>query len=584
MSSSRSPRWTLRETDVDGWQALVRQLDLHPIVARILARRGFDDPERAERFLNPSLADMHDPFSMADMDRAVETIVDTLESEGSIALHGDYDVDGITSTSLLYDFFDGLGVEVDYLVPHRIEDGYGLSPETIDRLAEGEPDLLITADCGVTAGDAIARAREHGMDVVVVDHHSVTDALPEADAILDPHRPDCDFPFEGLSAVGLAFNLVVAVRSALRERGAFENGDEPDLRHLLDLVALGTVADLVPLRDENRLFATFGLELMSSAPRPGLRALIDEACDSDDEITAQTIGYKLGPRLNAAGRIDDATMCVELLTTSDARRARQIASRLEALNDERREMQRALVDEAMGQGRQQVDEGARIVVVDGEGWHQGLLGIVAGRLSDAFHRPAIALNREDGVAQGSARSIDGVNLVELLGDADELLEEYGGHAAAAGLELASDDVPELRQRLNEVIEPMLEAGELPRPRIEIEESVQLDDLEPTFVRDLHRLRPFGQEHPEPVFVCREMTSRDSKIVGTDHLRAEFSDGSAELGGIGFSMGESIDLLDEPVAVAFVPRYTYFRGEGRLEMHLRDLCPASDTDARLDESS
>ncbi len=525
---------------------------------------------------------MHDPFSMAGMERAVDVVVETLEADGSIAIHGDYDVDGITSTSLLYDFFETLDADIDYLIPHRIEDGYGLSPETVRAIAEDSPDLLITADCGVTAEREIEIAREEGMRVVVVDHHSVTDDLPKAEAVLDPHREACDFPFEGLSAVGLAFNLAVAIRSGLREQGAFEPGDEPDLRHLLDLVALGTVADLVPLVEENRIFVTFGLELMDSDPRPGLRALISEACDGDDEITAQAISYKLAPRLNAAGRIDDASMCVELLTTSDARRASQIASRLETLNDERREMQRALVDEATEQAQRQVEEGARVIVVDGEGWHEGLLGIVAGRLADAFHRPSIALRREDDHAQGSARSIDGVDIVDLFETVDDLLEEYGGHAAAAGLELAPEAIPELHRRLDESLESQLERGELPNPTIDIEESVQLGELEESFIHDLHRLRPFGQSHPEPVFMCQNTRSRDSKIVGTNHLRADFSDGSAELGGIGFSMGDDLELLDERVSVAFVPRYTYFRGRGRLEMHLRDLCPASETDARLEK--
>lgn len=568
-------RWLMRDAgdaSDDGWEELRREFDLHPVVARILARRGIRSAEQAEGFLQPRLADMHDPFSMKNMDVAVETVLEALEAEARIVVHGDYDVDGMSGTSLLVEFLRYLGGNVDFVIPHRVDDGYGLGLEKVQRLAEDGYDLMITVDCGVTAHEPIAAAREAGMDVVVLDHHQPDGQLPPANAILNPVREDCDFPFEGLAAVGVAFNFAVAIRATMRRRGLFEAGREPDLKGLLDLVALGTVADVVPLEDENRAFVRHGLNRISDRTRPGLAALAEEACSGTARITANTVGYKLAPRLNAAGRIDDATQCVELLTTADIRRARAIARRLESLNDERRAIQDEVLEAALETARRQVEESLRVLVVDGPNWHRGVLGIVAGRLSERFHRPAIVLSREDGLAQGSARSIDGVDMVALLGQADDLLKRYGGHAAAAGMKLAVEDVEEFRERLQEALDDMLEGDTLPKPVVEVDDTVEVGELDRRFLRDLRRLQPFGHGNPEPTLVCRGVRSRKTRIVGSDHLKAEFDDGSGCMGGIGFSMGNYREMLDERVCVAFTPQWNVFRGRGKLEMHLQDLRP------------
>jgi len=566
-------QWTLRSAAADGWQELARECELHPLAARMLARRGYDDPGDAASFLDPKLRDMHDPASMAGMDDAIDELLDALDGGGRIMVHGDYDVDGLSSTAILVHFLRRVGADVDHMIPHRIEDGYGLDAERIRSVADRGFDVLVTADCGITAREEIEVARECGLRVVVIDHHAVPDELPRAHAVLNPRLPECEFPFDGLAAAGVAFNFVVAFRRALRNRGRFEGGDEPDLMRMLDLVALGTVADVMPLVDENRTFVRRGLELMTESPRPGLRALLERCRSEEGPVTTQTIAYKVAPRLNAAGRLSDATMCVELMTTEDGRRARAIADRLESLNAKRRSIQSEILESAREQARAQLAEGADLLCVDDEDWHRGVLGIVAGRLADEFHRPALALEHSGSTAHGSARSIDGLDLLEILAEADDLLEDHGGHEAAAGFSLEATRIDRLRNRLVDSVTGALGGDEPPSPSVEVEECVRLGTLDRRFVRDLHRLRPFGAGNPEPVLACEQLRATSARIVGEDHLKAEFSDGTGELESIGFSMGDRMDLLEEPVAAAFVPKWSVFRGHGQLELHLRDVRPA-----------
>ena len=353
ITDAPSTQWRLRSQQADGWREICDAHDLSALAARMLARRGIAGPEEAERFLNPRLSRMHDPATMADMGKAVGAAVEALETEAPIFIHGDYDVDGLTSTALLYEFFDHVGAQVDYFIPHRIDDGYGLDEDRIRRVARNGCGLMITADCGVTAVDEIEMARELGMDVVVVDHHSVPDEMPEANAVLNPQRPDCDFPFDGLSAAGVTFNYIVALRRGLRKEGGFGGKGEPELKRALELVALGTVADVVPLVDENRTFVRRGLQLMSECPRPGVEALLEVSGADEGPVTTQTIGFKLAPRMNAAGRIADASSCVDLLTTRSPRRARKIARSLNDLNEERRELQSEVLEEALSEAKRQ---------------------------------------------------------------------------------------------------------------------------------------------------------------------------------------------------------------------------------------
>ncbi len=576
MDADRRTRWRLRGGAEQ--HNFEDALDLHPLVARLLSSRGLTQPDEASRFLEPRLAHMHDPFELAGMDRAVSTILETLDEDGRILIHGDYDVDGMSATAILLDVLGVLDADVDYYIPDRLDDGYGLNTDKIEEVVHQEFDLLVTVDCGVTAVEPIEMARDAGVEVVVVDHHQLSSSPPPASAILNPYQPECQFPFDGLSAAGVAFHLAVALRARLRERGRFD-GREPDLRKLLDLVALGTVADVVPLTDVNRALVRRGLEVLSQRVRPGLAALMDVACPDVVDVTASTIGYKLAPRLNAAGRIADASICVELLTTRETSTAERIARQLDDLNVRRREIQDHVLEEAEPAASRQVDnDEAPIIVVDGHDWHQGVLGIVAGRLSESLHRPALVIGRpSDGsVARGSARSVDGIDIVELLDEVSPLLDRYGGHAAAAGVTVAPDNVNELREALQAELNQRLEDNPMPQPTIEVDDEVSLGEFNEAFVRDLDRMRPFGQANPEPRYLVRGVQAEGARIVGSDHLKTTFADDTGQMPAIGFGLGDHLESVKrQPVDVVFKPTWNVFRGRGQLEMHLVDVRPSSD---------
>lgn len=569
--ATTDPRqWVLTRCETDRWRELESAFELHPLAARLLWQRGYCEPEAADAFLNPSLKRMRDPFRMKGMKRAVRELLVALDGAERIVIHGDYDVDGVCSTSVLYSFLRALGADVDYVIPTRDQDGYGLSPETVRQLADEGCDLLVTVDCGVSNVDEIELARRRDMRVIVVDHHSIPDTLPPAHAILDPLQDDCEYGFEKLAAVGVTFNLVVALRKELRSRGVFRHVEEPDLRNLLDLVALGTVADVVPLVDQNRIYVRYGLEMLDRRKRAGVATLLERVSRSEAGVTTQTISFGLAPRLNAAGRLGDASMCVELLTTRNYGRALELARQLDSLNSERRDIEREIFEAALPRAQAQVDEDRKVLLVAGVEWPRGVLGIVASRLLERFHRPAMMVGIEEGEASGSARSIEGLDILSVLERCDSLLSTYGGHTSAAGLSFDAEHVDQLRDQLDEAAAAELRDRPLPPPSVSIDCSVELGSLDDRFVRDLKRLEPFGMGNPEPIFMTPRAKASRVRIVGDGHLRARFRDGSGALDGIGFSLGEHRPLLSDSVAIAYAPRYSVFRGRGRLELHLKAI--------------
>lgn len=571
-----STEWVVYRTAQEREAEVARALQVHPLTARILVRRGFTDLDRAYRFLNPSLKEMHDPFLMKDMDEAVRQILTSIDRGEKILIHGDYDVDGVCSVSLLYQFLQQLGARVDYYIPLRDQDGYGLNAASVRRAVKQDYDLVITTDCGISNVSEITLARELGLRVVVVDHHTVPETLPPAQAMLNPLRPGCAFPFTDLAAVGVTFYLLVALRSRLREHGVFEHIPEPDLREYLDLVALGTVADVVPLVDVNRTFVRHGLEVLGSRRRAGVSALMERARIDGGRVTPQTISFRLAPRLNAAGRMGDASICVELLTTKSYARAIELARQLEELNDKRQAQEQEILEKVLPCAEEQMAMGRKMLVVAGRQWHRGVLGIVASRLVERYHRPAVLVGiDEDGLAKGSVRSIHGIDVIEILTAGDDLLETYGGHVAAAGLTVREECIEPLRDRLDRALTQVLEKGELPQRRLKIDCEVALSELDADFGGDLARLGPFGTGNREPILLCRESKATRVRVVGKNHLKARFRDGSGVLDGIGFSMAEQRALLNDQVSVAFVPRFATFRGRTRLEMHIRGLRAASE---------
>ena len=570
----RQKEWVVYETPRHPEVELMQALDLHPVTARILVRRGFVDLDQARRFLHPSLEEMHDPFLMKGMDDAVREILTAVDRGEKILIFGDYDVDGICSISVLYQFLHQLGAQVDYHVPLRDQDGYGLNAAGVHRAHAAGQKLIVTTDCGVSNVEEIALANELGLRVVVVDHHTVPETLPPAAAILNPLQKDCKFPFTELAAVGVTFHLVVALRATLREHGVFQHIPEPDLREYLDLVALGTVADVVPLVDVNRTMVRYGLEVLSSRRRAGISALMERARIDASRATPQTISFRLAPRLNAAGRMGDAAMCVELLTTQNYARAIELARKLEALNESRQRCEQEILERVLPHAEEQYRRGRKMLVIAGREWHRGVLGIVASRLVEQMHRPVVLVGiDDDGLGKGSVRSINGIDVIEILKSGADLLETFGGHTAAAGLTVREENVEALRQRLDDALIANLEDDDLPRPRLRIDCEVALSELDEKFGRDLSRLGPFGMGNREPILLCKQSKATRVRVVGKNHLKAKFRDESGSLDGIGFSMADERSVLDHRVSVAFVPRFATFRGRTRLEMHIRGLRPS-----------
>ena len=401
-------RWVLPADDGGRAGVLAQELSLHPVAAQIMVSRGYGSPDAASEFLKDGLADLPDPFTMLGMEKAVAQLISALRAHDKITLYGDYDVDGVTSTSTLATFLRAVGANVATYIPHRIGEGYGLNVDAVEKIARDGTRLLVTLDCGISAVEEIRRAVELGLRVVVVDHHQVGEALPVADAILNPHQPGCPFVCKHLCAAGIAFHLIVALRKVLREQGFFSERREPNLREYLDLVALGTICDIVPLLGANRIIVKHGLAELAKGRRAGVRALKAVAgLPATGAVTTGQVGFKLGPRINAAGRLSDASLGVELLCATDDARAEQLARILDEANTERQGIEKQIAIEALAQAEELGGQKARGLVLSSEGWHPGVIGIVASRVVEKFHRPTFVIAMKDGAGKGSGRSIEG---------------------------------------------------------------------------------------------------------------------------------------------------------------------------------
>ena len=566
--ASGARRWVVADADEGAAAALVRRLGLHPLAARVLAGRGLADPGAAARFLAPRLEDLPDPLSMKGMDAAVERLVRAVEAGEPITCYGDYDVDGVTSTALLAGFLEAAGARVGTYTPHRLVEGYGLNTAAVERLAAGGTRVLVSLDCGITSVAEVDAARRLGVDAVIVDHHTVPVELPAAAAILNPHQPGCGYPTKHLAAVGVTFNLVVALRRRLRERGRFGAGrPEPNLRDALDLVALGTIADVVPLVGANRILVRFGLEELRRESRPGVRELKRVAgVAAGAPVTAGQVGFRLAPRINAAGRLDDAGRGVRMLLARDEGTAAPLAEALDRENRARQEIERRMLEEALADAAAHVEGGARGLVLFREGWHPGVVGIVASRVVERFHRPAVLVGVADGVGKGSGRSIEGFHLYDALAACAAHLDRFGGHRHAAGVTIDPSALPAFREAFERhAAERLAEEDLVPRTRVE--GFVEADQLDERAASDLERLAPFGAGNPEPVFGMRARPQR-ARRVGADgvHLKLQLADRDA----IGFSLGGLLPVCDGPVEAAVTLGFDEWDGARRLQLKVRDL--------------
>jgi len=564
-------RWRAARPDERLARELARALGLPPLVGRLLVNRGVRDLDEAERFLAPSLQGLHDPLGLADMDRAAGRLAAAIRARESILIFGDRDVDGLTASALLVAFLQGLGVEAELHVPNRSTGGYSFSDEAVaDILARGS-DLVVSVDNGTTRAGPVAALQRAGVDVIITDHHLPDAELAPAHALVNPRRRDCGYPFKGLAGVGVAFKLACAVAERLSEGARRSSRMTRFLQDAMAWVALGTVADMVPLVDENRALVALGLPAIPRSPHPGLRALC-EVCRVDaDDFRAETIAFQLAPRLNAAGRLGREELSIELLTTADPTRAGRLAGSLDQINTERKQLDRRLFEALEPVVAARDDDGA--IALAGDDWPPGLLGLVAGRLARQFHRPAVLVTRGTHPAKGSCRSIAGYDVHAALAACDAHLIEHGGHAMAAGLTLAHDDVDAFleafgarwRRALDEGFEPPARTfdGELP-----------LAALTRPLIAAIDRLEPFGQGNPAPVLACRGLSVERTQTMGRDgaHLDLRLHQGPVRRRAVAFGRGQLAARLrpGQTVDVLFTPKLNRFAGRHDVEMDVVEI--------------
>jgi len=557
-------RWKILPFEEGSWE-LVKGMDVHPLLGQLLLNRGITDSRQAERFLYPSLRDIRNPFLIKDMERGVRRLVEAILKGEHIAIYGDYDVDGLTSAALFKDFLSEIGVEGSVYVPNRIEEGYGLNAEAIKALSSRGVDLLITVDCGVSDRELVALAHSLGMDTIVIDHHEPPQDLPPG-IVIDPLRRDCPFPFKGLAAVGVAFMFLMALRKTLREGGFFSSRPEPNLRRYLDLVALGTVADVVPVREENRIFLKFGLTELRNTERPGLKALKEVAGISHQEMSYEHVAFRLAPRLNAGGRIGLEKLPLELLLTRDEGEAMVLAEELEEANRQRQSLQEHIYQEAYQRALAAAHEPA--LVLHADGWHPGVIGIVASKLAEDFYKPTVLITVEGPRAVGSARGIPEVHMKELLERCQHVLSAFGGHRAAAGLKLAREKLEEFREAFLRAVREAL--GEVtPVPSLLIDMELPLRELSPALVEGLELLSPFGPGNPDPLFCSKESVT----IEGLRRFERDVTRFSVVGRGRRYEAVSFGALPDPPprcAQIAFIPKKEFYEGYLRLTLEVRAL--------------
>lgn len=571
MQPIHEKRWRLRAADPGTVRELSSRHSLNPLIARVLVNRGLATAEAAARFLSPSLADLPDPFLLPDMDRAVARLVRARQSGETVCVYGDYDVDGITAVALLIGFFGTAGISCRYHIPRRLEDGYGLSADGLQTVAAQGASVVVTVDCGISAVAEAELAADLGLDLIVTDHHTLGPALPAAYAVINPLRSGSAYPCTVLAGVGVAFNLLIALRSRLREDGAFVAGEEPDLRHYLDLVALGTIADIVPLLDANRAMVRTGLKVLTAAGRPGIAALKTVA-GVDGEVSCGAVGFRLAPRLNAAGRLEDAAAGVELLLTRDPAEAARLAAALDASNAERQALEREILQDALNRiGETAELKERKSIVLASADWHPGVIGIVASRVVDLYHRPTILIALQEGSGRGSGRSIPGFHLYQALHACADHLLKFGGHRQAAGLSIAEETLASFVERFDAVVSGELADDELV-PDLWLDAELQPTDLDIALAERIAALSPFGAGNPEPLFLVRNARIKERRVLKDIHLKLSLVVGERTCEAIGFSLAgrELPDLIDCAVAM----QVNIWNGRRSLQLRIKDLRPAA----------
>jgi single-stranded-DNA-specific exonuclease len=535
-------KWTLKDPpDKSSVLALADSLNISNVLAELLIQRNVTNFFEAKKYFRPDLEDIHDPYLMADMEKAATRVIDAITNNEKICVYGDYDVDGTCSASLMYLFLKELGANVYVYIPQRLTEGYGLSIAGINQVKDDKVDLIISVDCGITAVEEIDYANNFGIDTIICDHHQPKEILPNAYAILDPLKPGCEYPFKYLSGAGVAFKLARAI--------AYRFGKKDMVFKYLDLVALAGAADIVPLTDENRILVRAGIEQINKNPRPGIKSLIKIARMEPGNLSAGQIVFTIAPRINAVGRLGDANRAVELFNTDSYEEAERLARVLESENLERRKIDEVTFSHALEMVKEIEDFDTELgIVLHHDSWHPGVVGIVASRLVEKYYRPAIMLSSIDGVAKGSARSIPGFDIYAAIEDCKDLVVQFGGHKAAAGLEIEVENIPEFKKRFNEVLKLNLKEDDVV-PEIKIDSKISLCEITPKFVRVLDQFAPFGPGNMRPVFLAEDVkVVATPRIVGTNHFITTFcqNGGDKVYDAIGFNLGKFVYEVDKDI--------------------------------------
>lgn len=558
-------RWVTAKPNLETVRSLARSCGFTPLAAAALCARGIDTPEAARAFLETDPAKLHDPMLLPDMAKARDTIRRAIEQGKKIAVFGDYDVDGVTSTCVMTRVLRSLGADVRHYIPDRLSEGYGLSMGAMDRLAQDGIGLIITVDSGVSAFEEIARARELGMEVVVTDHHECREELPDANAVVNPKRADSTYPFAELAGVGVAFKLACALAGDGQQRAVLEQ--------YADLVALGTVADVMPLIGENRIIVAAGLRRMAETQNVGLSMLLHESGQQGKRLTASTISFILAPRINAAGRLGHADMAAELFLTDDPRRAQTLAMALCEQNKQRQATENQILEQALQKLRREYDPlEDQVIVLAGEDWHHGVIGIVSSRICDRYACPTVLIALEDGIGKGSGRSVKGFNLYEALCDSAPLLERFGGHELAAGLTIREENIQQFRENMEAWAREHVNPQKL-MPILHIDCPIAPEFISTEATRGLDVLEPFGMGNPQPVFsMCDLLVEEITPISSDRHVRLTLSKGGQTYtamlfgtgqGGCGFAQGNYVDA-------AFCLEINEYRGRCSVQLVIRDI--------------
>ncbi len=576
MLSLLNKKWALRNPSLGKVNDIACALDIPPVVAQLLVNRKIETVEEASVFIKATLSSLHDPFLIKGMELAVERILRAIKNKESIRLFCDYDVDGVTSAAFLTHFFRDIGVCVGYYLPERMKEGYGLNEDAIKLIRKEGASLMITADCGITAVNEVELALSLGVDVIITDHHQVgSQGLPNAVAVLNPQRSDCQYPYRFLSGVGLAFKLALAVRTSLHKKVGWNKSDLPNMKRHLDLVALGTIADVAPLTGENHVLVRHGLKVLTTTDKAGLVAL-KMVSDLDNQVSARSVGFALAPRLNAAGRMGKADSGFHLLTSVDLKEAKELAQRIDIINQERKNIQKQVQDEAEYLISREINlEEDRVIVLASKNFHSGVIGIVASRIAEMYFRPVVLIALEGLIGKGSGRSIPQFNLHRAFTDCASHLVQFGGHAYAAGLTIKEENVGLFRNEMKKVGRQFLNEENLV-PEIFIDKKLNISEINKELYKQITLVEPFGSENPPPVFLIQSVRISMLKKIGREqnHVRFQANQYDSKIDAIGFNLAEefaSIDLELNKVDLVCEFQINDWNGGNKLELKIIDLC-------------